>query len=174
VSEEARFHCPARARTSNASVIYLYKIVSLSTNSCMSVADCDSTRMESPATWLCAHIRGGDDSHAFQKLFSEIRRAREPMQSPVAIRHAGKTMTMCFKVRGRFPLSEASLFFVKTPRTRTWYSTFGGWVGAAECEQKRAQLMRCAPARADVWAVYQYDSPFWPLFGRRNEVVVYE
>lgn len=79
---------------------------------------------------------------------------------------------MCFKVRDRFRLSDPSLFFVTTPFTRVWFSTFGGWVG--DCTRQRAKLMRCVPARADVWAVYQYDSPFWPLFGRRNEVVVYE
>jgi hypothetical protein len=141
----------------------------------MSVSDCEyvSTREEEPATWLCAHILG-DGSQTFQKLFSEIRKAEEPMQSPVAIRHAEGRETMCFKVRDSFRLSDASLFLVRTPFTRVWYSTFGGWVGAADCVRRRAKLMRCAPARADVWAVYQYNSPFWPLMGRRNEVVVYE
>ena len=166
--------------------VYLYEvhIHEVAFLSHMSVDECPivSTREEEPATWLCAHIRGaneygilyGGGAQTFQKLVSEIHRAHEPMQSPVAIRHAGGKTTMCFKVRGSFPLSDASLFFVKTPLTRTWYSTFGGWVGSANCARMRAWLMRCAPARANVWAVYQYDSPFWPLLGRRNEVVVYE
>jgi len=78
---------------------------------------------------------------------------------------------MCFKVRDGFRLTgtDPSLFLVRTPRRRAWFSRFGGWVSEGEVARRHEELLRCVPARA--WAVYQYNSPFWPLLRRRIEIV---
>lgn len=135
-----------------------------------------ATRDEEPATWLCLNLgaRWGAPSEAFQKLFAEIRRAGEPMQSPVVVRYAGQKTTMCFKVRDSFRLTNRAMFLVHTPVTRVRFSSFGGWVDEKDCARRHADLLACSPTpRSNVWAVYQYDSPFWPWLGRHNEVVVF-
>jgi len=143
----------------------------------MSLGTEDGTVTMPAYLWLSVNMRGWDGNRqkAFYKLHDYIVKAGIPMTTPVTVDVAdGQESIYSFLVDPQHPVrlpvqdpatvEPGKVYLRSVPARRVAVTRFGGWGYTLDEDMKHTS--------AKDFTVAHYDSPFWPLLGRRNEIWV--